>query len=234
MLLALEPGIEVDVEAAYGSLGRPLNCQDRRRLWRKLRQWETSRSRRTATWHFGGKAAKWVGEAVERTEQGDNALMDQNPAGRGKALEERGPITKVAKQDCRAKHCLRLGGESGRATSVANGVVTEGGAERAGHEPALAMAEGILGRVRDAALHEPFSGCAMPCSGSGGEREPAKGVVNGAVAEWEAERAGHGPALAMAEGIPGRLRDATLHEPFGGCTMLARVREERGSQRRGW
>ena len=205
MLLALEPGIETDIEATCGGLGRPLTGRDRRRLWRKLRQWEASRSQKTATWRLGGNAAKWVGEAAKRTQQGGDALKDQNPVGRGKALEVKETITGMAEQDGHAEHCASLGGENGRAMGVAKCVTTEWGAEGAEHGPALTTVERIPERVRDAALHEPCSGCAMPCSGSGEEWEQARGVVNGATAEWGAERAGHGSALTVAEGILGRV-----------------------------
>ena len=48
MLLALEPGIEVDIRATCGGLGQPMTGRDRRRLWRKVRQWEALRGRKVA------------------------------------------------------------------------------------------------------------------------------------------------------------------------------------------
>ena len=40
VLLALEPGINVDIEATCGGLGRTLTGRDHCRLWCKVRQWE--------------------------------------------------------------------------------------------------------------------------------------------------------------------------------------------------
>ena len=40
VLFALEPGAEVDIRATCGGLGRTLTGRDRRRLWRKVREWE--------------------------------------------------------------------------------------------------------------------------------------------------------------------------------------------------
>ena len=57
ILFALEPGVEVDIEATCGGLGRALTGRDRRRLWRRVREWEVLQARRTLAryWRDPGK-----------------------------------------------------------------------------------------------------------------------------------------------------------------------------------
>lgn len=228
VLLALEPGIEVDIRATCGGLGRPMTSRDRRRLWRKVRQWEAFRGRKAAVRDLRGRAGWSHGRTVvsgPALEAMGQARGSANGALSGEAVGWASGATSPALSEGAGE---RVGSDADREMGGKAAEWVDAAAERTElgatvvmnrspvwREEALDMSVAIteMAEQNDDVVHR---------SGSEGEGEREKGVASGAGTGWGAERAEHGPALMMVEEIPSRVREAIPHEPFGDMGEQAR------------
>ena len=226
MLLMLEPGIQVDVGVACGGLGRALTGRDRRKLWRKVQQWEALQMRRAFVRHRRGPRGNGRGglaedgmaqcaspRTVDRVADEDCVLPD-GPGERVAGTASHAGSGEAEEHVSHAAPHGKAGGMAGRAGS-ATGISSPGDAN--GH-----AAEGV-DRTASVLVEAPHALMSAREGAHVGHIAPHGG------AGGMAERAEEHAALPLPQNAASRTGEVPGRTASGSVAPLRALRSARGA-----
>ena len=241
VLLALEPGVEVDIGTTCGSPGRPLTGRDRSRLWRKVHQWEAFQSWKAVAWNLRDQGGQNRRKAVV-CEVDRRAMEPADGAANGALNEEiigwtRSPTPHTGS----GRTGGREGGEADRESDGKAAEWADGAAKQTEHGEGVTRSRNPAWQEREldgnakVAEVPGRNGDAARRPGPGKEGAEAGGVASGGEAGWEVATVERELTLTMAEEVPGRAREAMPHGEVGDVGERERHAEgEPGHAPRAW